>query len=439
MKLTETKAALAALYVELDAAYKKMQNGGLKEGEGDAIEQKAKEAETLQKEVDQADRIASLAAKAREVVDPALPATNANERKESKGRGAGVGADGSPILGYQTIGQSFVESKEFQDFIKAGAPKGMFSSPFSLPGLHEPVIALTQKMLERKANPTLDATVILPDRIAEVVRTTEHVRLRLRDVLQVSQTNSNAVQYIVINSYTEASAPVAAAAAKPEAAIDIQTATAPVRTMAVWMPITEQQLEDVPALRSMIDNELIYDLKHLEEKQIMWGSGSGENLQGILTLSGVPSITRTAPSATQNIDRIKIGATDVMIAGGEPNAVCVHPIDWEGIVLLKDTQNRYLWALIETVNGPRIWGMDVVETVAMQKPTTVLTTFERDLLVGDFVRGATLWDRTQASVAVGWINDQFTKNLRTIRAEERLAFGIKRPKFFRKYVTAAES
>jgi hypothetical protein len=53
------------------------------------------------------------------------------------------------------------------------------------------------------------------------------------------------------------------------------------------------------------------------------------------------------------------------------------------------------------------------------------------------VRGATLWDRQQATVAVGWKDDDFIKNLRTIRAELRAAFAVRRPKAFIKITSQA--
>jgi hypothetical protein len=43
----------------------------------------------------------------------------------------------------------------------------------------------------------------------------------------------------------------------------------------------------------------------------------------------------------------------------------------------------------------------------------------------------------QAQVSVGWINDQFVRNMRTILGEMRAAFAIWRPGAFRDYQTQA--
>src|SRR5690606_24902868 len=99
------------------------------------------------------------------------------------------------------------------------------------------------------------------------------------------------------------------------------------------------------------------------------------------------------------------------------------PIDWEDAELTKSTQDQhYIWGVVQTVRGPQIWSMRVIESDAMTNPDTG----ERRLVVGDFARGATLYDRHDVRLAVGFVDDDFARNLRTLRAEERLALGVKR-------------
>lgn len=51
-------------------------------------------------------------------------------------------------------------------------------------------------------------------------------------------------------------------------------------------------------------------------------------------------------------------------------------------------------------------------------------------LVGDFQRAAQIWDREDATVEVGYVTDQFTRNLFTILVEERLALTVYKPSGF---------
>jgi HK97 family phage major capsid protein len=70
---------------------------------------------------------------------------------------------------------------------------------------------------------------------------------------------------------------------------------------------------------------------------------------------------------------------------------------------------------------PTLWSMAVIESEIVPAGTA---------LVGDFVMGATLFDREEAAVRVGLIDDQFVRNMQTILAELRVAFAVWRPNAF---------
>lgn len=379
---------------------------------------------------DSADRDANLRQmeeKSRRVVDPIVPSDTQPETKTDE-------PAKDSVAGYVKFGDFVVAQKALGQFLAAGMPKTTFPL-VKVKSFFEPLVPLNRAQIaEFKAVPTLGADIIEPTRVPEILRVTEQDRLGLRDVLNTSPTTKDAVIYTRLTSYTRAAAAVAHGSVKPEAALALDAITEPVRTIAVWMPVQNQQLSDYPALASLINNELLYDVaKHLEEL-IMYGSGEGQEFEGILVNSGVQS-ARSEVGDTL-IDIARRGITDVRIAGYEPNAILVHPLDWETIMLEKGSDNRYVWVVVTESGVQRLWGITVVESIATQdyagNPTEA-----RNLLVGDFRRGATLWDREDASVSVGWINDQYVRNMRTILAEGRWAFGVTRPGAFRKYETEA--
>jgi HK97 family phage major capsid protein len=421
---------LVKILGELEAGQKEMSAGNITQARGEELEAKAKEAEKLQGEIDQFKRISGLTGRAREVAEAILP------QGERKGQ-----EDPDGVAGYLSLGEAFTSSAEFKRLREQGMGEGTpgIIVQFNGAELHRKsgpgLIAITHKQLEQKAI-TVGASVIRVDRDPEVVRSnTEQDRIYIRDLVNVSRTDSSSVEYIAF-TLTRAAAPVAESGTKPEAGIALTRATAPVRTLAVRTPVTEQQLQDVADIQNIIDNELTWDLKKVEEQQIIWGAGTGENLLGLMAAGSGVAAGRTVGGDTF-IDLAKRMATDIVVAGGEPNGVVVDPLDWESIVLAKGTDNRYVWVVITDAQGnPRLWGMRVVETVAAREPGTY-TTNERRMIVGDWRRGATLWDRQQANTAIGWVNDQFIKNERTVRVEERVAFGIKRAHFFRYRITQA--
>ncbi len=442
--LNELKASHATLFRELSDGEKKIKAGTLSTPEVEALEAKAQEAERIEAEIADLEaktkRISAMAARGREVVDPVLPRSAAAPADEPETKAAG-----DKVLGYLSLGEAFVRSDEFKSYTEGGRipPVGVLSQQMGVKSLHDGAVAVTERMLaaweakgateglELKAVPTIAAGVIQADRIQGLVRNVERPQPRMRDVLAVRGTTSNSIEYLAY-SYTDAAAPVAESGLKPEAALTTSIANAPVRTLPVWIPVTEQQLQDVPQIIGIINQELVDDIKALEDRQILYGSGAGENLQGLLTLGGVPTIVRTVTN-TQNVDRIFMGATDVATAGGRPNAFVIHPIDWEQIVLAKGTDTRYMFSTFTdpATGQQRIWGLTPVVTQGAKNPANA----QRFLLVGDFVRGAQLHDRQAAAVQVGYVNDDFIRNKRTIRAEERVALTIQRPMFFAKYET----
>lgn len=421
-------------------------DGALPQNVADDLDGKAKEAESLWKEIEpelkrfeRLDRVKGNGQKldswSRQVDDPTVPA--------GKQPGEGKGEGGNRVAGYLTLGQAVAQSEGLKRFIEAGMPDGPARLYRAVEGSREikggrgilvPLTKEQRTAWEQKAAPTVGADVIEPDRIGEVVRVTEQDRILLRDLLNVSQTTRDAVTYRRISSVTRAAAAVAQGATKPEVTMALDTITESVRTQAVHMPVHNNQLADIPDLRNMIDNELLYDLRKYEEEQVAYGAGTGEEFEGIVTNTDVQA-ARTEAGDTL-LDIVRRMVTDVRRAGYEPNGLFIDPLDWETIELLKGTDDRYVWAVIRDTLGPRVWGLRVVESSGAEA-NEGNTTERRNMIVGDWMRGATLWVRETPSVAVGWVDAQFTTNMRTLLAEQRAAFGVKRPNAFRKHETEA--
>lgn len=405
-----------------------------------AAEQKARE---LSRRVDMLDHLPDA---------PSLPSA----------RNGGLKAAGSrDVAGYIGLGDSVLMSDAFQKFAKDGYARGhvavvqlataMLGKNIQYGPRGEPLVPITSDMRkafnafmetkEAKAIPTLGTGVLEPERVARLPRVTMDDRLRIRDVINTGTTTSTAVEYVREDSTAGEAAPTAHGAEKPELGVVYSLQSAPVRTIAGWMPVQNQQLEDWSQLRSLIDGRLRYAVQRAEEQQIFYGDGTGVNLTGILTVSGTQDIAangRTLPGDTL-IDVIRRGITDVFVGGYEPNAVAIHPFDWETILLEKGSDSRYVWAVVTDNNGSRIWGVRVVETVGAQSRDGDVDVPQRALIVGDWQMGAQLLDRMDLTVQVGLVDRQFVENMRTILAEERIALPIYAPKAFAWFETQAES
>jgi HK97 family phage major capsid protein len=216
-------------------------------------------------------------------------------------------------------------------------------------------------------------------------------------------------------------------AMKPQSSFSFVGEQAPVRTLAHWEAAHRNVLADEPQLRSIIDNELMYGLRLLEDDQILNGNGAGENLLGVLNTPNIQeyawSSGATSPVADTKADAIRRAATLSFLAYYEPSGIVLHPNDWEDIELTKDQQGQYLVAVSVAMGGePRVWRMPVVDTPAITEGTA---------LVGAFGTAAQLYDREQASIRISeQHSDFFVRNAIVILAEQRLALAVKRPEAF---------
>ena len=103
-------------------------------------------------------------------------------------------------------------------------------------------------------------------------------------------------------------------------------------------------------------------------------------------------------------------------------------MDWAAVRLSRESAvtgnvnpGGYLWGA-PSMSGPdTLWGRPVVMSLGMTEGT---------VLTGDFQLGCQLFDREQAAIKVGTIDDQFVRNMQTILAELRAAFAVFRPTAF---------
>lgn len=259
--------------------------------------------------------------------------------------------------------------------------------------------------------------LIVPQRVPGIIRQPDR-QMTIRNLLATGRTTSNSIEYVQESGFTNAAAPVAEGAQKPESTISFELQTAPVRTIAHWVQASKQVLADVPMLQSYIDTRLRFGLELVEEEQILAGDGTGQNLLGLIPQATAYDTTRSKVGDTR-IDTIRRAMTQVRIAEYRPDAIVLHPNDWEEIELTKDANQRYIWANPAGLTGPTLWGLPVIDTTAVE---------EGEFLVGNFLMSAQVWDREDATVDISTEDrDNFIKNMVTIRAEERLALTVYRP------------
>lgn len=242
-------------------------------------------------------------------------------------------------------------------------------------------------------------------------------RLTVRDLLPQVPITTGTVEVPVQKAFTNGAGMVAEGGTKPSSDEQLELKTFNARTIAHWIKASRQIVDDVPQLRGLIDSDLIYGLKLVEESQLLNGDNTGQNLYGM-----IPQATAySAPiviSDINKIDVIGLALLQAALANYAGDGIIMHPGDWLEIRLLKDADGNYIFGPPGTVVEPRLFGVPVVPTPSIAS---------KKFLVGEFQRAATIYDRWEARVEVGFVNDDFIKNLITVLGEERLAFAVRRP------------
>lgn len=350
---------------------------------------------------------------------------------------------------FKTMGQLFTESAEFKA-LKASGGANM-AQPYVYRGqdLGSRFQAKGLTNMEQKdvysAAPTGGPPLGFKPLYREDIVVQAFRKVRVRDLFPVQATTAAVIEFFRVTGFVAGNnaAPTPERLADnsnfgiaPHTPLNFQGTQSQVRMIAHWEAAHRNVLNDVPQLQGIIDTELLYGLRLAEDNQILNGTGSGEDLLGILNtpsvqtyaalnggVSGNRSGSGSGLATDTKADDIRRSATKAILAYYEPTGVVVHPSDWEAIETLKDSTLAYIIAIAVAVGAEqRLWRLPVVDTPAIAEGTA---------LVGSFGLGAKLYDREEGTIRVAEQHlDFFLRQAIVVLAEERLALTVPRPESF---------
>lgn len=245
-------------------------------------------------------------------------------------------------------------------------------------------------------------------------------RMTVRDLLSQGRMDGSTLEYVRETGFTNNAAPVAEGDLKPQSDLKFDLVNTSAKVIAHHMKASRQILSDFSQLRSFIDSRLIYGLEYVEEGQLLNGDGTGQNLNGLIPQATAYAAPFAIASATI-IDTVRLALLQAELAEYPSTGLVVNPKDWGRVETLKDADGRYLIGDPQGTINRTLWGVPVVRTPAIA---------EDKFLAGAFRMGAQVFDRWDARVEVGYVNDDFTRNMVTVLAEERLALAVYRPEAF---------
>ena len=211
--------------------------------------------------------------------------------------------------------------------------------------------------------------------------------------------STNAFDYVV-TTFTDASAVVAEGEAKPESDFLETLVPGTLDTIAHWVQISRQALEDSARVRSVIDGKLQSGVLKKQHASI------GAALVAATLPTNVFAGGATSDPMANLLKSARQGIGKVQAAGFSPNALLMNPADYAALDIV---------VMGSTLNGPIIhqsfWGLRPVAYSGQAAGT---------ITVGDFSQGATLFRRSGVAVyATDSHASTFTSNIVTLLGEAR--------------------
>jgi HK97 family phage major capsid protein len=206
---------------------------------------------------------------------------------------------------------------------------------------------------------------------------------------------------------------------KNQADFDLVERQAVTQKVTAFIKVSKEMIQDLPFMQREINTELMELVALKLDSQILSGDGIGNNLVGILQnavawTAGTFALSVVLPN---ELDVLRVAIQQVEVALFQVNYIVMHPTDIAKFDVNKTSTGEYTQPMIYTdLNGVKRYnGIEIISNTGIAVGT---------FLVGDFTK-SNLRIREEMNIQVGFVNDDFTKNLFTVLAEARATHYVK--------------
>jgi len=352
--------------------------------------------------------------------------------------GGKLGVSKDQSFGGQTPGERFVQSEGYKSILTG---RGERWSTGLIEVSNQVALGMKGTLLEGPGSPGsgtgggwLAAPQVVPGMVDKLFQP-----LTFESLLLSGVATGNTVRYGVEGTATSAAAGVAEGGVKPESTLAFSTVDEPIKKIATSLTISDELLEDAPAVQQFVNNQLGVFVRIESERQLLRGTSGGNEVQGLLTSRNVPVYAGGTAAGNKAVQLFKAMNGMRGSAFLEPDWIVLHPGDYEDIRLLTDTAGQLLGGgpfLGQYGNGPSVqasgqvtgasdglWGKRVYVTSAIGAT-------KGTALVGS-TEAAQVWSRGGLRIeATNSHASNFVLNLSVIRAERRLGLACYRSNGF---------
>ena len=305
-------------------------------------------------------------------VDPAerLPTETEEERKNDETAG-------------KTVGEIFTESDAFKDYSYGGVSQDvkversldeMRNSPATKATRMEAAIkTLFQTSAgfapDSPRGPEIVGAIHRPvqllDRLRQVPTTLENIKWMEQTTRTAPPSNANTSE----------------GARYREVTIAYTERTADIIKKTAWLPVTEEQMADVPFVEDLVSAQLPSMLGESIDNDVVNGAGTTGTLIGLESLS--TRGTRTKEDDESVYAAIVRGIGDVQVTGrATPDLILMHTLDWFEMILEQGRDGNYIFGMLAQ-QGQTPWGIPVVQCDFLSRGQYIVGDFARYMMIRD--------------------------------------------------------
>lgn len=330
------------------------------------------------------------------------------------------GVDGSRQFKIKSLGELVSEEKAYQDWAAKGAANGI---SFSYDDVWASDMLAKGALYETLGSKALMMTTagFAPESIRQPGFVEAAARpIQLLDIIPMFRTGQDSVKYMEETTRTHAAAETAEGAAYAESTFVFTERESAVRKISDSVPVTDEQLEDVPMMSGYINGRLTYGIRQRLDGQCLIGSGTAPNLRGLKNTAGI----QTQAKGTDPVPDAFFKAMTKIRLGGRaiPTHHVMHPTDWQGVRLLRTADGVYIWGSPSEAGPERLWGLPVVQQDADVAGTGYTGSFQPSWV--------SLFEKKGVDIQIGFVGTQFAEGKRTVRGDMRAALVFFRPAAF---------
>ena len=238
--------------------------------------------------------------------------------------------------------------------------------------------------------------------------------ITLLDLVSSGSIGSNVKEWVYVANEEGAAASTAEGLIKNQIDFELLVGSNKVEKVTAYITATDEMLEDVEGVVSLVQNKLTTKVRLALEKYVYDGDGISPNLEGISTVA--PTFASGTFAGTvdnaNNVDVLAVAQNQIELADCTmPTAIFMNPSDVTSLLLEKvsSTDKRYIERLQMIAGTLSFDGVPVVKSTMVPAG---------EFLMGDFTK-ANVDYKKGFTVEIGYNADNFVKNFKTIRGEVR--------------------